>query len=773
VRAAASEAGFARWATRVLAAPIVLPLLALLFCAGWWLAGVGGPENPGLWMTLAIASVFALAYLALNRQCRWNSQYIRQLEQAQQRFQVELGEHARSSGIAQQAAEENRRTIWKVFKASPDPMAVLDAGPGGIFLAVNHAFVTIFGYARDEVLGKTPVELSLLAHPENLADVSRRLEPEGYVPDAETAFRTRDGAIVWGLLSAVTVDVAGKSYVSWIVRDITDRKRMETELIAAREAAEAASRAKSEFLSSMSHEIRTPMNAVLGMAELLAETELSEDQQHYLNLMVLNGNSLLDLINSILDLAKIESGRMQLEQSEFDLIELVNKTIATLGVRAHSKGLELVARIAPAVPERLVGDPLRLRQILTNLIGNAIKFTDCGEVVLQVKHSAPVHERLELQFTVSDSGIGIPPDKLDSIFRNFTQADSSTTRKYGGSGLGLAIAHRLVTLIGGHITVESEVGKGSRFSFTASFERAPNTDDSPAKSPISLAGYRLLIADDSRISRQVVHEMLAQTGAEIDEAANGNSALNSIRQAAEEGRPYQFVLLDLAMPSVDGFAVARRLRSYHLPLNSLLPMLSSDELRPQITRLQQLGLATYLVKPVTRKGLFEAIHKLIDEAHRGRIPLYDARADARREPVRKILVAEDSPDNRLVVAAYLRREPYQVDFAEDGKQAFEKFIANLYDLVLMDIQMPEMDGLDATRAIRRWEFEHGRVPTPIVALTAYALEEDVRRALSAGCNLHISKPLKKQTLIESIQEAMQISRGSNFDRQSRPSPYYS
>ena len=266
--------------------------------------------------------------------------------------------------------------------------------------------------------------------------------------------------------------------------------------------------------------------------------------------------------------------------------------------------------------------------------------------------------------------------------------------------------------------------------------------------------------------------MLSDTGAEIDEAANGNNALNAIRQAAEEGHPYQFILLDMAMPSVDGFEVARRLRNYNLPVKSVLPMLSSDELKPQITRLQQLGLVTYLVKPIARKDLLEAIRTLIDEAQRERGPASHVRPDTQQTAARRILVAEDSPDNRLVIAAYLRREPYQVDFAEDGKQAFEKFVANLYDLVLMDIQMPVMDGLDATRAIRGWEIEHGRVPIPIVALTAYALEEDVRRALSAGCTLHISKPLRKQPLLECIRETMQVDGMSDFDQRARPSPYY-
>jgi two-component system, sensor histidine kinase and response regulator len=768
-----SKPGFSKRAAGLLEAPAALPLLVLLFGGGWWLAGVAGPKNLGLATTLAMASAFAAGYLALKHENRRHLRHVRQLAQAEERLQAQVSEHERSFQIAQQAAEENRRTIWKVFKASSDPMAVLDAAPDGIFLAINPAFAALLGYTRDEVLCKTPLQLNLLANPENLADFSRKLEPEGYVPNAETAFRTKDGRIVWGLLSAVTVEVAGNSYVSWIIRDITDRKRMETELIAARKAAETASRAKSEFLSSMSHEIRTPMNAILGMAQLLAETEISADQRHYLDLMAANCNSLLDLINSILDLAKIESGRMQVEHSEFDLIELVDKTVATFAVRAHSKGLELVARVAPMVPERVVGDPLRLRQVLMNLIGNAIKFTDSGEIVLQVDHSALFDGLMEVQFAVADTGIGIPPDKLDWIFGNFTQADSSTTRKYGGSGLGLAIAHRLVGLMGGQLSVESEPDKGSCFRFITRFGQPLSTNHSPVKSTISLAGYRMLVADNSRINRQVVQEMLIDSGAEVDEAANWNNALGLIRQAAAEGRAYQFVLLDMALPSVTGFEVTRCLHNYHLPPKSLLPMLTSDELRPQVARLQQLGLSTYLVKPITRKVLFETIRTLTDEVQRGRLLVPDMCQNAQHMAPRRLLVADDSPDNRVVIAAYLRREPYQIDFTEDGKQAFEKFITNLYDLVLMDIQMPEMDGLDATRAIRQWEFEHGLAPTPIVALTAYALEEDIGRTLSAGCNLHLSKPLRKQALIECIQQAFRMGGATGIERRSQLSPYYS
>jgi two-component system, sensor histidine kinase and response regulator len=748
-------------------------LMLLVSLAGCSLTGVAGLKDDALRMLPVIAAALAAGCLALKQQSRRRLLLIRRLEQERERLQADLADQARSSQFAQQAAEENRKTIWKVFKASRDPMAVQDGGTDGIFLAVNQAFATIFGYERDELLGKTPVQLNLLANPENLADFSRRLEPEGYLPAAETAFRTKAGAVIWGLLSVVTVDVAGQPYVSWIVRDITERKRMEDELIAAREAAEASSSAKSEFLSSMSHEIRTPMNAVLGMAQVLAETELSEDQRHYLDLMVANGNSLLELINSILDLAKIESGRMQVEHSEFDLIELVNKTVATFGVRAHSKGLELIARVPPDVPERLIGDPLRLRQILTNLLGNAIKFTDCGEIVLEVNNLDRLDTSVEVNFSVADTGIGIPPDKLDSIFSDFTQADSSTTRKYGGTGLGLAIAHRLVGLLGGQISVESEPGKGSSFSFTARFDLVPGAKARAASAALDLTGSRVLIADDNRTNRVVVGEMLANTGVEIDEASSGSTAFSSILQAAEEGRPYQFVLLDMAMPSVDGFEVARRMRNHHLPLKSILPMLSSDELKPQIMRLQPLGLASYLVKPITQIELLGSLRILTNDAQNERASMPDARPNVAHTGPGRILVADDSPDNRLVIAAYLRREPHHVDFVETGKQAFDKFIANVYDLVLMDIQMPEMDGLAATRAIRRWEREQGRILTPIVALTAYALEEDIRRALSAGCDLHISKPLKRQALIECIQAAMKMGSTSDSGRQSSRSPYYS
>jgi signal transduction histidine kinase/CheY-like chemotaxis protein len=541
-------------------------------------------------------------------------------------------------------------------------------------------------------------------------------------------------------------------------------------LESARGAAMAASKAKSEFLSTMSHEIRTPMTAVLGMADLLIETELSGDQRRYLDIMVANGNSLLELINSILDLARIESGRLQLEKTGFDITDLIDKTISTFGVRAHGKGLELIARIAPGVPERLVGDPLRLRQILINLLGNAIKFTELGEIVLEVEQDPESNESGVLRFIVADTGIGIAADKLDSIFGSFNQADSSTTRLHGGSGLGLAIAHRLVGLMDGRIGVESELNKGSKFSFTAHFGLEARVISAAAHVVLSLADYRILVVDDNQINRLIVREMVTSCGAEVSEAVSGEEALAAIREGVNAGRPHRIVLLDMRMPGMDGLEVAQRIQQEHLPIRPLILMLSSDDLKPQVARLREIGLDAYLVKPISRKELFEAIRRVIEEANLNSADTLPERratqiqsATSADAPEMRILVAEDSPDNRLVIAAYLRREPYQVDFALDGREAVNKFISQRYDLVFMDIQMPEVDGLAATRTIRRWENDHGLSPTPIIALSASVLEEDVRLALAAGCNLHISKPVRKRVLLDAVRNAALLRKADTPD----------
>jgi signal transduction histidine kinase/CheY-like chemotaxis protein len=533
---------------------------------------------------------------------------------------------------------------------------------------------------------------------------------------------------------------------------IVKLKESRAELIVTGEAALAASHAKSEFLSSMSHEIRTPMNAILGMADLLSETALGIEQRRYLEVMRDNGASLLELINSILELAKIESGRLQVEQTEFDLADLIDRTLASFAIRAHSKELELVARIAPGVAQHLTGDPLRLRQVIVNLVGNALKFTERGEVVLLVENDPQASDPGSLKFTVSATGIGIPADKLESIFSNFTQVDSSTTRKYGGTGLGLAIVRRLVGLMNGKIWVESEVGKGSRFIFTMGFGLAATTINAKPSLVPALAGMRMLIVDDSAANREIARVMVVSIGAIVEEADSGAAALSAVHAACDQGRPFKLILLDMRMPGMDGLEVALRIRQELQQAAPLILMLSSDDLTPQIARLKEARLDAYLIKPITRRELFDAIAKILAQAQTAAAESVERKVAPNpiALPPARILVAEDSPDNRLLISAYLKDTQCQLDFAENGEVAVEKFITNSYDLVLMDIQMPIMDGHVATRNIRAWEREHNAQRTNIIALTASALDAEEARTLEAGCDAHVTKPVKKATLLGAI-----------------------
>ncbi len=634
----------------------------------------------------------------------------------------------------------------KIFDDNSDPMIVIDAA-SNTFVNANHAYLRFNGLtSKQELVGALPRRF---VPRETVRQINELLVRDGQILNQEFEFPDKAGKLVPMLLSISTMELGGGLHYVITARDISG-------LVRAREVALAASEAKSEFLSSMSHEIRTPMNAALGMAELLADTELSGEQRRYLDIMVANGNALLELINSILDLAKIEAGRMRMETTDFDLTDLVEKTISTFGIRAHGKGLELAARIEPGVPDHLTGDPLRLRQVLLNLLGNAVKFTEIGQVILEVAKAPGSDSPGDLMFTVTDTGTGIPPDKLQQIFSSFVQGDSSTTRKYGGSGLGLAIAERLTQLMGGKITVESEVGKGSKFSFTAQFGLAPRILSPVTQVVLSLAGYRMLVVDDNQINRLIVREMMAGCGAEIEEAESGEQALEAVIKAVRH--PYQIILLDMRMPGMDGLEVARRIRAAHLPIEPIILMLSSDDVKSQLARLKDLGLDAYLVKPITRKELFEAIRRVLEDAHRrGTNPMPERRTretiSNNAKEVMRILVAEDSPDNRLLFQAYLRREPHQVDFAEDGRVAVDKFTAQPYDLVFMDVHMPELDGLDATRMIREWERQHGIEPSSIIALSASVLDDDVKRALAAGCSAHIGKPVRKQVILDAIRAA--------------------
>ena len=716
------------------------------------------------------------------------------LRESEKRLRAEITERE----LAQERAIESAGVLRRIFDTTQVGIAI-NLAADGRFLQMNQSFAQILGYSREELLRLTLRETGAINNREQFTDFLDELERHGSLPDTEIDLRSRDGAIHPLRVSAVKLEIDGAPCIATIVVDISRRRRIEQELIAAREAALAASQAKSEFLSSMSHEIRTPMNAVQGMADLLWESDLSAEQRRYLETMRSNGNTLLDLINEILDLAKVESGRLHLEQIPLDLRDLTEKLLETLALRAHTKGLELIGRIAPATPTLMLGDPLRLRQILFNLIGNAIKFTQAGEIELTLEQTAPpqadpvpessAHNHaghrwasggapVWMRFTVRDTGIGIAPAQEQTIFSSFTQADSSTAREYGGSGLGLTIVKRLVELMGGAITVESEPGSGSRFSVTVPLE-AQSADDeaidseAPAYDAAALVGVRVLLVDDIASSRATLREVLEATGATVEEATDGGEAVVKSVNASTNMIPYNVLLVDERMPGLDGIETVRRIAQGvgGKALGATILMLTTTMLGAEPERIQNLGRDTgrecrYLVKPIKRADLLGAVMEITGRRPRehtgvaysaqaatsagGPDPLLSASPTTMR-PLR-ILLADDSPDNRMLIDAYVKKAPYTIDHAEDGSLAVEKVKANHYDLVLMDIQMPVMDGYTAVRTIREWERAQGLARMPIIALTASALDESVLRSLEAGCDAHVSKPVKKATLFEVIME---------------------
>ncbi|HVN28213.1 MAG TPA: response regulator [Candidatus Binataceae bacterium] len=650
---------------------------------------------------------------------------------------------------------DNEAALRKALDSILDPLCIIDLRSQR-YINVNEEFLVATGYTREEAIGKRWQELNIWFDEASGEHLINRVVSDLKVRNQEIMVRGADGMPAPALVSAVVLELGGRQCALFIARDVSRLKEIQRQLEAASRAALAASKAKSEFLSSMSHEIRTPMNAILGTADLLSETPLNSEQARYVSTLVSNGNALLELINSVLDLARMESGRLSLEATAFDLVEVVEKTIETLAVRADEKELELAIRFAPEVPTRLVGDPLRLRQVITNLIGNAIKFTDAGEVTITVEPDDGSAHPGFLRFTVSDTGIGIGPDKLANIFSAFTQADSSTTRKYGGSGLGLAIVERLVGLMDGQVWAESTPGKGSTFYFTAHFQIDTARAETPATPIPDLSGMRILITDDNRTSRGILSELLSRHGAYVAQSASGADSLSLIRNAGESGQSFHIVFVDQRMPEMDGIAMLQTLqRDSQRPPTTVL-MVNSTAFSADRARMQELGLRYYLFKPIRQHDLFAMLSEIIGAndsklvARKKAVVTPGKHSQDEHSKALRILLADDSPDNRLIVKAFLQKSPFQIDEAENGEGVVAKVKSNRYDLVLMDIQMPVLDGFAATRAIREWEHAQGMAPVPIVALTASALDEDVQRAREAGCNLHVSKPIKKKTLLAAI-----------------------
>ncbi|HWB11133.1 MAG TPA: PAS domain S-box protein [Pirellulales bacterium] len=624
-------------------------------------------------------------------------------------------------------------------------------GIDGRYVLVNRLFESLFHVRRGEVVGKSDFDL----FPPELAETFRtndhRVLSAGAPLQFEEVAPHDDGPHTYVSTKFLLYDSFGVPHaLCGISTDITERKRAEVELHKAKEAAEAASQAKSVFLANMSHEIRTPMNGIIGMTELVLDTPLSPDQREYLTLVKESADSLLTVINDILDFSKVEAGKLNLEQFPFALRDSLGDAMKSLAFRAHTKGLELACHVAPEVPEYLTGDPGRLRQVVNNLVGNAVKFTDRGEVVVDVQVDDDRDGRVGLHFCIADTGIGVPVEKQALIFEAFEQADGSTTRRFGGTGLGLAISRRLIEMMGGQIWLESEVGRGSRFHFTVRLDRARPVALPPAAEPGTLVDLPVLIVDDNATNRRILEEMLRNWRMCPTAVDGGRAGLAEMQRAAASGKPFSLVLLDANMPAMDGFELAAEIGRHPQLAGATIMMLTSGDRPDDLRRCRQLGIASYLMKPIKQSELLDSILSAVHGSVSPETAAEELPPPATPGRRLRVLLAEDSVVNQKLAVYLLEKWGHHVTVANNGHEALARVQAESFDMVLMDVQMPEMDGLEATKAIRQQESSSGG-HVPIVAMTAHAMVGDRERCLESGMDDYLSKPIRARELLAAIE----------------------
>lgn len=689
------------------------------------------------------------------------------------------GENVGGFALYQDITERKRaeeelaeRTAYLNTLIETSPLGIVAVDTEGRVKMCNSAFEHLFQYARTEVTG---VNLNSLVTPaewkEESAEFARRRQA-GETVQATTQRRRSDGTLLDVELYGVPMRVGGEDVGTLVIyHDISERKKADEALRNAKEQAEEANRAKSEFLANMSHEIRTPMNGILGMTQLALETPLTEEQREYLGMVKSSADSLLTLLNDILDFSKIEAGKLDLDLSPFALRESMGESLKALGHLAHRKGLELAWQVGAKVPEWLVGDCARLRQIVVNLVANAIKFTERGEVVVAVNEKGRTPTEVELHFSVRDTGIGIPPEKQGLIFAAFTQADSSTTRKFGGTGLGLAISQRLVKMMEGTISVESESGKGSVFHFTVRLRFPDQTFVPPvAIEPGELRGLRALVVDDNQTNRSILAELLSQWGMAPAQATTSKEALRILEHESQASAPFRLMLIDAHMPDMDGFELAQRVKNMAGASSPLMFMLSSSMQAGDMERSRQAGIAGFLTKPVQPSELLDAILGAVAGPRTmapGAKDIQSAQMISNAGGAMRVLLAEDNLVNRQLATRLLEKQGHTVVAAKNGVEAVAAIEREEIDVVLMDVQMPEMDGLEAIRAIRENEKVSGR-HMPIISITAHVMKGDREKCIEAGADDYVPKPLQPAELFAAIERARGAAKWNGDARAAAP-----
>ena len=680
----------------------------------------------------------------------------------------EQGEVIGTFGISRDITEEKRAAealrisemkYRTLFDSSRD--AILLVSPEDGFVSGNPAAISLYGCENEQQFCSfSPADLSPETQPDGRLSSEKAQETMAKVMEEGSHFfewthKRLDGSEFFATVLLTRLELEGKRLLQATVRDVTEQKRAAEALKTAKEAAETASRAKSVFLANMSHEIRTPMNVIIGMTELVLDTPLAAEQRDYLMAVQESGEALLSLINDILDFSKIEAGRLDLDHSLFDLHETLGDTMKWLAIRAHGKGLELACHIRSEVPIAVIGDRGRLRQVVVNLIVNAIKFTDYGEVVLRVDRQQQDNGEVQLHFSVSDTGIGVPDAKLAVIFDVFEQADSSTMRRYGGTGLGLAISSKLVELMNGRIWVESRPGEGSIFHFTARF-KTPGEEAAIQMSvePSVIQDTRVLVVDDNATNRFILEEMLTNWTMKPMTASGAHEALEMMRIARENGEPFPLVITDVHMPDADGFSLVEQIKQDSQMGSTVIMMLTSGDYPGDISRCEELGVAAYLLKPIKQSELFDAVVMALGVTT-AEVPSDDTQAGEQlnlAKPVR-VLLAEDSLVNQKLAVGLLGKRGHTVFVANNGKEAIAALAAHQFDLIIMDVQMPEMDGLEATAVIRAREKQTG-THVPIIAMTAHAMKGDRERCLAAGMDQYVAKPIRVKHLFDAMAEVL-------------------